>query len=98
MQQNAGMDDPGAYNMRVRVYNRAGDQVLSRAVRAPPYRPFNSVMQRICNRLDIELHRYEVRSGVMDLTDCREPISRFGIPPGQHLLLDLWPKCVNDSF
>lgn len=94
-----GMDDTQqAFNIRVRVHNRAGEQVLSHAVLAPPHLQFNRVMQRICDSLDIELQWYEVRSGVMDLSNYREPIWRFGIPLGQHLLLDMWPKCVNDSF
>ena len=89
-QQVEGMDDPEhAFNIRVRVHNRAGEQVLSHAVLAPPHQQFNRVMQRICDSLEIELQRYEVRSGVMDLSDYREPIWRFGIPPGQHLLLDM---------
>jgi hypothetical protein len=92
------MDDPGAYNMRVNVYNRAHEHVLSQAVLAPLNRPFNLVMQRICDSLDIDLRLYEVRSGVIDLSHYREPVRRLGIPPGQHLLLDLWPKSVDDSF
>jgi hypothetical protein len=95
------MDDPEQvqnFNIRVRVHNRAGGQVLSRAVLARPDQQFNRVMELICDSLDIELGRYEVRSGVMDLSDYREPVWRFGIPPGQHLLVDMWPKRMNDSF
>jgi hypothetical protein len=93
------MDDTQqAFNILVHVHNRARELVLTRQVLAPLHAPFNLVMQRICERLDIELHRYEVRSGVRDLTDYRGHIWFLHIPLGQHLVVDMWPKSVNDSF
>ena len=93
------MDDTQqAFNIRVHVHDRAGELVMTRQLLAPLHAQFSRVMQHICNRLDIELHRYEVRSGVMDLTDYQDPIWFLNIPDGQHLLVDMWPKSVNDSF
>lgn len=92
------MDAPQPYNILVRVRNRAGEEVMEREVHARPHQQFREVMEFVCADLGIVLVRYNVTSGPADLSNCRGMISGFRIPPNQHMLLDMWPKCANNVF
>jgi hypothetical protein len=56
------------------------------------------VMSAVCEHFQLDLSRYNVTSGGMDLDDYTGDLRTMNIPTGEVLLVDMRPRCIDNCF
>lgn len=91
---------PNQCNILVYLHDVRGQEVGSVRVVAYMTNSVARVMREACNHFHVQLSRYNVRTGILDLDDFDGTVQQIdpNMQPNVTVHVDMWPKSIDDCF